>query len=355
MALIDDARAYDRLDVQGMAGHISDLPRQCREAWEAGLSFRLPSSYSQVDKVLVLGMGGSAIGGELARALLASRSEITLHSHRDYGLPAFVDSRTLVIASSYSGQTEETLDAFDRALKTSAKKLVMTTGGKLRGIAEKNGVPAFLFNYHSPPRAAIGYGLMPLLAVVQNLGLAPDLSSEVKEMLSVIEAVSPRYEPSTPLPDNPAKSLAAQLFKRVPVIYGAGILAPVAYRWKTQLNENGKTWAVCEVIPELNHNSVVGFGLPDNLNKIASVLMLRCPSLHPRHLARYTITGELLDKAGIPNVAVDSEAGSDLAQTMSLVYLGDWTSYYLGILNGANPSAVPAIDYLKDRLSHFPG
>lgn len=355
MTLIDDPRVYDRLDVGGMAAHLRDLPDQCRNAWAAGLSFKLPADYSEVDKVLMLGMGGSAIGGELAHSLLAGCSTATYHSHRDYGIPGFTDSRTLVIASSYSGQTEETLDAFSRALETSAKKLVMTTGGRLRKMAEGNSIPSFVFSYQSPPRAALGYSLMPLLAILQNLGIASDLSADVEEAIAVLKAASAQYEPSVPETNNAAKSLAIRLFNRLPIIYGAGILAPVAYRWKTQLNENGKTWAVCEALPELNHNSIAGFGLPAELKKTACVVMLQAPSLHQRHAVRYTVTGELLDKESIPHVTANSRGRSELSQMMSLVLLGDWTSYYLGILNGVDPTPVPAIDYLKDRLSQFPG
>lgn len=336
-----------------MHNHLRGLPQQCRLAWTEANSLPLPADYSEIDKIVVLGMGGSAIGGDLARALASSRSRVTLVSHRDYGIPAFVDDRTLVIASSYSGTTEETLDGFQRALAVKCKKIAITTGGKLKDLADEHGIPAFVFDYRSPPRAAVGYSLMPILAVLQKLAVLPDISEEVDSALSSMQAVCSRVDTHVPESDNVAKNLAACLCGRLPVIYGAGVLSPVAYRWKTQLNENGKTWAISETMPELCHNSVAGLALPDKLKEKAYVLMLQAPAMHVRYQARYAIVGEVLDKSGIPHRIVSAEGGSELGQVLGLVMLGDWTSYYLAILNGVDPTPIPSIDYLKDRLSRF--
>ena len=186
-----------------------------------------------------------------------------------------------------------------------------------------------------------------------KLGLIPDQTEAVEEMFDVLDNLCPRLAESMPLALNKAKALASRLHQRMPVIYGAGILSPVAYRWKTQLNENSKTWALAEAIPELNHNSIAGYAHPEEIKARASIVMLNAPSLHKRLLARYVATGELLDRSGIARTTVNAEGQSELSQVMSLVLLGDWTSYYLAILNGQDPTPVPSIDYLKDRLKEL--
>ena len=353
MILLDDPRSFDRLDVSGMRYHLRNLPQQCRQAWAEGISFTLPPDYSRVDKVVVLGMGGSAIGGELLRALFSQKSRSVLWSHRDYGVPGFVDDRTLLIASSYSGTTEETLDGFAQAAQLGCKRLAITTGGTLKRLAEEQGVPVFTFQHHSPPRAAVGYSLIPLLVILRKLRLIPDQTEAVEEMFGVLDSLCARLAESIPLAQNKAKSLASRLHQRMPVIYGAGILSPVAYRWKTQLNENSKTWALAEAIPELNHNSIAGYAHPEEVKVRASVVMLNASTLHKQHQSRYIATGELLDRSGIARTTVNAEGHNELSQVMSLVLLGDWTSYYLAILNGQDPTPVPSIDYLKDRLKEL--
>lgn len=348
-ALNDDS-SYTRIDASSMREHLLFLPAQCRQAWREALAFPLPDHYRGVDKVLFLGMGGSAIGGGMAAALLAGKCRAALHSHRDYGLPGFVDSSTLVIAASYSGTTEETLDAFEKALALGCKKLAITTGGTLGRMAAERDVPVFPIRYESPPRAALGYGLMPLLAILHNLGLAPDLSADVSETISLLEDLGRGYAPQTPAGQNVAKRLAGALVNRLLVIYGAGILSPVAYRWMTQINENAKSWAVCNTVPELCHNSVAGLAHPETVRETAQVVLLDASSLHPRHRARYRALKELLDQSAVPCTVVDAGGRSELAQMMGLTLLGDWTSYYLAILNGFDPTPIPAIEHLKRHL-----
>ena len=160
---LDDPKVYKQYDPEGMLARIKEMPGQCQQAWQAAMSFNLPADYAKVDKVVILGMGGSAIGGDLVRSLAESEAKVPVLIHRDYGLPAFVDDRTLVIASSYSGNTEETLSAFEPALKTGAKKLVMTTGGKLQAMAEEKNIPVFKITYKAQPRAALGFSFLPTL------------------------------------------------------------------------------------------------------------------------------------------------------------------------------------------------
>jgi glucose/mannose-6-phosphate isomerase len=348
---LNDPKIYPKIDPEGMLARLKELPMQCRQAWQAVVGFKLPSDYTDIDKVVILGMGGSAIGGDLVRSLVQAEAGIPVIVHRDYGLPAYVDGRTLVIASSYSGNTEETLSGFELALKTQAKKLAMTTGGKLQQLAEANKIPVFKIGYRAQPRAALGFSFMPALGVLQKLGCISDKTGDVDEAVQVLERLSIKMDEKSPSTHNPAKQVAQRLYNCLPVIYGAGITAEAAHRWKTQINENSKSWAFYEVFPELNHNATVGFPLPKELASKVRVILLRSPLFNERIKLRYEVTCELLKQAGVQYEFVDGEGKSPLSQMVSLVSFGDYASYYLAILYGVDPSPVKVISYLKDRLA----
>ncbi|RPJ63624.1 MAG: bifunctional phosphoglucose/phosphomannose isomerase [Dehalococcoidia bacterium] len=351
MASLDDRDIYINTDKSGMREHIHGLPAQCKKAWEKALSFSLPSGYSDIDKVVILGMGGSAIGGDLLRALTAPLTRPLVIVNREYDLPAWVDEKTLVIGASYSGNTEETLSSFAQALNSKCKKLVISTGGKLPSLAADKDVPVFTIDYVSSPRAALGYGLLPLLAIMQSLGFIEGKSAEVEGMVTLLESLSGQWQEDIPLHMNKAKALASKMQDKVAVIYGAGFLTDVARRWKTQVNENSKAWAFFETFPELNHNAIVGYRYPSHLSRDIFVVLLRSTGLHPRTQIRYTVTGDFLEKNGIQFEYVDGEGSSLLAHMMGLVLLGDWASYYLSMLYGIDPTPVPVIDILKNRLA----
>ena len=347
---LDDVKIYHKLDPDGMLARIKELPMQCRQAWQGIMDFNLPAGYHEVNKIVVLGMGGSAIGGDLVRTLVQGESKRPVIIHRDYGLPAFVDNRTLLIASSYSGNTEETLSGFEESLQTEAKKIVMTTGGKLADMAAANNIPVFKIEYRAQPRAALGHSFLPTLGVMQKLGFIKDKSADVDEAVQVLEKLSSKLDEKSAQKSNAAKQIAQRLYGCLPVVYGAGIAAEAAHRWKTQMNENGKAWCFYEVFPELNHNATVGYPMPKEVAAKIRVILLRSSSFNRRINLRYEVTCELLKQAGITYEFVDGEGQSLLSQMMSLVMTGDFASYYLAILYNVDPSPVKVISYLKGRL-----
>ena len=351
MVDLDDLLIYRRLDKSGMLDHLHEFPQQCERAWEKVLKFNLPPEHGQIDKVVILGMGGSAIGGDIARRLALVESKVPVWVHRDYGLPPFVDRDTLVIASSYSGNTEETVSAFTASLKTPAKKLVLTTGGKLKQLAEKEGIPIFLIDYKAPPRAAFPHSFVPLVGVFQKLGLLGDKSADMKQALQTLNQLAEDLAETTPHVFNPAKQLATKLWGHVAVLYGAEVLSEVARRWKTQLNENSKTWATSELFPELNHNAVVGYRFPPQVKERIFVVLLHSARFHPRSQRRYEATAKLLTKAGISHEVVEAVGATALAQVMGLVLFGDYVSFYLAILNKTDPTPVASIDFVKQYLA----
>jgi len=330
---------------------LHDMPQLCQQAWQMAMNFDLPQDYSKVSKVVILGMGGSAIGGDLVSNLVASEAKLPILVHRDYNLPAFVDSKTLVIASSYSGVTEETLSSFEQALETDSKKLVITTGGKLKIMAEERNVPVFSFDYKAQPRAALAFSFLTILGFLQRLGFIDDKSADAAETVEALEKLSRRINEGVLLAQNPAKQLANRLYGHLPIIYGADILSEVAHRWKTQLNENSKAWAFYEVFPELNHNAVAGYQFPPELASKIVIVLLRSAYLIKHIQLRYQVTCQLLKQAKVDYQIVDGEGTSPLSQMMSLVLFGDYVSYYLAILYKTDPSPVKAIDYLKEQLA----
>ncbi|MDO8568093.1 MAG: bifunctional phosphoglucose/phosphomannose isomerase [Dehalococcoidales bacterium] len=347
---MDNARVYRKYDPAGMLACINGMAAQCRRAWHEAMDFKLPPGYSEINKVVISGMGGSAIGGDLLRSLVTAEAKVSIMVSRDYQLPAFVDARTLVVISSYSGNTEETLSSFDQALKNECKKLVITTGGKLMQIARRKNVPVFEFAYPGQPRAALGFSLLPIIAFLQRLGVIGDKSAEVAEMVQVLGEVSARMNEAVATTDNPAKQLAQRLYGKLPLIYGAGITAEVAHRWKTQLNENSKAWAFYDVFPELDHNAVVGYQFPKALAGKTRAVLLQAPS-SPRLELRIRVTCQLLEDAGVGCETINATGDSPLSQVMSLVSYGDYVSYYLAILYKIDPTPVKVIDYLKAQLA----
>jgi glucose/mannose-6-phosphate isomerase len=354
MVDLDNISAYRQFDRLGMVKHLHAFPEQCQKAWEDILKFELPREYGRISNVVIAGMGGSAIGGDIVRRLALAEGKLPVWVHRDYGLPAFIDESTLVVASSYSGDTEETLSAFSKSLRTKAKKLVITSGGKLRDLADKECIPIFVIDYQAPPRAAFPHSFVPLVGIFQKLGLLGDKSADLHEAVGVLKRLSGHLIETRPLASNPAKQLASKLQGRVAVIYGSKILSAVARRWKGEFNENSKAWAFFESFPELNHNAVVGYEFPAEVRDRILVLMLRSSSLHGRNLLRYEVTSKLLRKAGIAYEFIEARGRGALAQVLSLVLLGDYASFYLSMLNEVDPTSTDAISLVKQYLAQSP-
>jgi glucose/mannose-6-phosphate isomerase len=350
--VLDNPEERRRLDPGGMLASVAGLPEQCRDAWAAARSLDLPATHAGVDKIVVAGMGGSAIAGDLWRVLLQRECSVPLFNVREYDLPPFVGEHTLVVASSFSGDTEETLSAFRQALSINCPKIVVTTGGQLLAGARANGIPHFTYEFRGEPRAALGWSLMPLLAIGEKAGLTHGIEEDVKEMLAVLDALRAEIGEDFPASDNPAKQAAHRLHEKLPVIYGAGPLIEAAHRWKTQLNESSKVWAFHEELPEIHHNAIIGYCLPKNTARDTVVVFLHSEDLvHLRVQLRYEFTRDLLARSGVDSITVEARGVSALAQIMSLVLFGDYVSGYLALLYGVDPTPTTVIDELKAWLA----
>jgi len=340
-----------RLDPDDMLRRIRELPKQSGDAWANAQTLKQPADYAHVSNIVILGMGGSAIGGDLTRTLVQDRCPVPITVCREYDLPAFAGKDSLVIGSSYSGGTEETLSAFAQAAQRGCKLMAISTGGRIAADLRVYKAPLLTFHYPSQPRGALGYSFVPLLAILHQLGLIPDPWPDLQEAIAVMQAEAVDLTPEVGKTRNPAKQLAVKLHDKLAVFYGAGILSEVARRWKGQVNENAKAWAFYDILPELNHNSVVGFDLPKSLLSHLLVVSLEAPADHPRVAVRQTVTRELLEKAGIEVEVVRAQGTSALAQMLWTIHLGDYASFYLSGLNNVDPTPIGPIAYLKKRLA----
>ena len=350
-SVLDDLAALHQLDSAGMLGHVAALPQQCRGAWALTQDLSLPVHYRQVDKVVIAGMGGSAIGGDLVAEVLAGTCPWPIVVHRDYGLPVWADDQTLLIASSYSGNTEETISAFQAAHERDCPLVAVAYGGKLAELAHEWKVPFVSFDYRAMPRAALGYLFVSLLGIFRALGVTGDLEADLKEALAVLDAQGAELAPTVPQAQNPAKQLAVELAGCMPVIVAAGPLVPVARRWKGQCNENAKSWAAFEPLPEMNHNTVSGTHFPPGMAEKVRILFLEGEGLHPRIQVRMELTRQVFQDMGIACRQVSIPGQSKLAQVLSAVQLGDYVSCYLAALYHTDPTPIEDIVGLKQRMS----
>jgi glucose/mannose-6-phosphate isomerase len=299
--------------------------------------------------VIVAGMGGSAAGGRLAVAALGSRLVRPLVVCDGYALPGWAGPATLVLLSSYSGNTEETLSAYDDAVRLGAPRLVATTGGDLAARARRNDVPVIPVPGGFQPRAAIGYALVAALEAAALGGAAPAVRSEISAAASLVESLVEEWGPDAP-EDSLAKSLAFALHGTVPVLAGAELAAAAAYRWKCQFNENSALPAFTSVLPEADHNEVVGWAAAGSLGRF-SYVSLEDPSAHPRNALRAELTAEIAATGADPVLRVTARGESPVERIVSLVLLGDLVSIYLAVLREEDPVDIPGIDTVKAALA----
>ena len=351
---LDDPAALKRIDPSDMLGKVAELPRQLAQAKRLAAATTLEDRHRDVDAVAVLAMGGSAIGAELVAGAAGERLRVPLIVHRDYGLPPGIGPRTLVIGASHSGETVETLSGVAQARERDLPLVAVTTGGRLAHIASEAGLPLIRYQQPGQPRAAIGFGVGITHELLARAGLIAD-ADDIGVSVRVLEELIERFGPSVETDANPAKQLAWAMFGRIVIVYGHGPMAPVAHRWKTQLNENTKAWAAWEQMPEANHNAIEGSLNPRELSDALYVVQLHDAD-EPEHIAaRYRVVEELLGERATNRSAVRPEGPDRLSRVLSAVVWGDLVSVYLAILYQTDPTPVTLLSMLKERLARATG
>ena len=336
------------IDVSRQVDDILAMPDHLRDAiWRVESAQLTP--HDAPDGLVIAGMGGSAIGGALANAALGDRASRPIGSARGYGLPSWATPDSTILCVSYSGNTEETLAAFEAAGHLGAERIVATTGGKLGEEARAAGVPVIPLPAALQPRAAVAYLLVSALEVAALCGAGEPMHVEIDVAAAHLERLGREWGPAGP-EDGLAKELARALHNTIPQIAGCGPTAPVAYRWKTQINENAKRPAFSHELPELDHNEIVGWQGAKELGRFSAVF-LDDSDLHPRERQRIELTRALIADQAAATFRVESVGETRLERLLSLVLLGDLVSLYLAVLRGVDPGPVELIDRLKAALA----
>jgi len=344
---LEEIKAVDR---SGMYDLLRSFPDQVRAAVDIGTNARLTLNVKGIEHIVLTGLGGSAIGGDLLRSYLTGELRVPFLVNRTYTLPHFVGPETLVIVSSYSGNTEETNAAHREAVKRRAKILCISSDGMTEKLAREKKSPLVKIPGGLPPRAALGYSFFPLLIALTKLKLIKDRSRDIRETIALLEAKAGEYsDPGSA--QNEALHLAQQLRGHIGVLYSASErFDAVNTRWRGQLAENAKTLAFGNLLPEMNHNELVGWKTLGEQMRDILVILLRDKDDHQRVQIRMHITKEIIAGYTAHVAEVWSEGRSLLARMFSLICLGDWVSFYLAILHGEDPTPIAVIEYLKNEL-----
>lgn len=347
---LDILDLMQQIDRDDMLSHIQNLPDQLKLGWDLGLDKQFPE-IKNIRHILIAGMGGSAIGGDLLAAYLSPVCPVPIIVHRDYDLPAWVKGKeTLIIACSHSGNTEETLAVFEQGRQRACNLATLSTGGKLTNLASSYNMPHWTFEHHGMPRSAVGFSFSLLLAMIYKLGLIANPQKALDDTIMAMRQQQSMIGPKVLNSQNPAKRLAGQLVGRWVTIIGSGYLAPVARRWKCQINELAKAWTQFEFLPEADHNTLAGVNNPADVLEKTKVIFLDSPSDHPRNRLRSELTRKEFMMQGIGTDFFVANGGSPLANMWTALHFGDYVSYYLAIAYNTDPSPIPAIQNLKTAM-----
>lgn len=338
---------YDKSDMRGL---LAGFPQQVEDAAAIAKRTPVPIDGTRIENIVLTGLGGSAIAGDLLRSYLAGELRVPFLVNRHYFLPGFVGTKSLVIVSSYSGDTEETIAAHLEARKRRAQVLCISTGGETSRLAKKFRQPLITIPKGLPPRAALGFSFFPLLIALVRMKFIRSRDKDIRETLAVLKRSARRCNSLDPK-RNLALQVAQRLYGKLPIIYsGADRFDAVNLRWRGQLEENAKVLAYGNVLPEMNHNELVGWRVLHRLMNEMPVLFLRDKQDHKRVAVRMDITRSIVNEFAASATEIYSEGTSLLARMFSLIHLGDWVSFYLAMLNGIDPTPVKVIDYLKWEL-----
>lgn len=350
-----EKKIIKNIDKSNMYNVLRDFHLQVKDALGIIDKYKLNKFNTRgIKSVIISGLGGSAIGGDLFRSFTQYEIRIPVTVNRNYTLPKFANRNTLVIISSYSGNTEETISAYKQAIKARCRIICITSGGEVQKIAEKNKHNCIIIPKGFQPRCALGYSFFTLLILFQKLGLIKGKREEIKEAIKILERGAGVYTKLN-LEKNPALKIAADLKGKLPIIYSSvDLLDIVNLRWRGQISENSKILAYGNLYPEMNHNELVGWKLNGDILKKTVVIFLKDIKDNDRIKRRMKITSEIIKKYADNILYLESNGRYKLGRIFDLIYLGDWVSYYLAILNNADPTPVDAISYLKNKLEKIP-
>lgn len=348
-----DRSSIVRRDPGLVGASLDRLADQLRDGWHQARRVKVPASYRHVTAIAVCGMGGSHLGADILRSALAKELKVPMTIVADYNLPAWVNSRTLVICSSYSGSTEETLAALPAALKRQAKVVVVTNGGKLARLAQKHGLPLYQYtateNPSGQPRLGVAYGMMAMLACLRKLGLVKVSENDVLHLPTIAWEATKRYSAKQLMKNNPAKHLAVSWEKAIPFLIGAEWTAGNLHSLNNQINENAKTFVDWKQLPDLNHHLLEGLR-NRAVTKQIHALMILDKSYNQRTQIRFTLTTKILKQLGAKVSTYTPRGATSLEKAIDLLAFGGYVSWYFAAARNVKPADIPTVDYLKRQL-----
>jgi len=334
---------------------VKKIPDQIEQAWKEIKKIEPPQSCKMAKNVVISGMGGSALGGRIIDSLVFERSRTPIEVFTEFHIPKYVDSNTLVIVSSYSGNTEETISDFYDAINRNAQIFVITTGGKLGQLAEKNHIPSYIFkpqnNPSGQPRLGLGYSVSAILAVLSRCEFIFTLDEELEKVIEELKKLVDEFGKEKSKNFNIAKSIAIKLSGKIPILVASEHLVGSSHSFKNQLNETSKTFSSIFDIPELNHHLMEGLGFPKKAKELLKFIFIESDKYSSHVIKRYPITKEVVEKNQIEYLTYKARLETKLQQSFEIMILGAFTSFYLALLNDVDPKEIPWVDYFKKKLT----
>lgn len=354
-SILDNVEELRKLDKQNVYGSVVALADQIADAWDQVQAMNVKIDASKVRNIVVAAMGGSALGPDVIKRAFKDSLHVPLEVVNDYTLPAYVDEHSLVILSSYSGTTEETLSAAEQAQEKGAQIMIVTTGGGLAKLMDEKGYPGYKIvatnNPSNQPRMAIGYSVFGIVALLTKVGLLKLEESEVNAVVAAVRRLGSELKVEVTQEENPAKQMAFLMLQRTPVLVAAEHLEGAVHVFQNQLNENAKTYAEYRIVPELNHHLMEGLKFPENLDSSMFFVLFNSSLYHHRTNKRITITQKVIEKAGIDTIDMDVINSSKLEQVFEVIAFGAYTNFYLAMLEGIDPAPIETVDFFKAEMA----
>ena len=355
MHLLDDLQYVKKIDKSNVYGSVVALADQIKDAWLSFKNLDLPTECSLAENVVISGMGGSALGGRVIKSLLKDRVRIPIEVVTDFHLPSYVNDNSLVILSSYSGNTEETLAAAHDTLKRHAKIFIITTGGKLETLARENNLPLYLiypkFNPSNQPRTATGYSIVSIMALLARCNFIHLTDEEIGEAEIVVRKFTNEFSVEVKESNNLAKRTAVKLKNNMAILIASEHLVGAAHVMKNQLNENSKTFSCLFDLPELNHHLMEGLRNPAEAKKFWHIIFFESDKYSDEIIKRYPITEEVVAKNDVSYSAYKLRSDKKLEQIFEVITFGSFVNFYLAVLYGIDPAPIPWVDYFKQKLA----
>lgn len=347
-------KTIKKLDRQQMYDSIDKLYLQCQQVLNESNSIKIPKSYKSIKNVVISGMGGSIIGGHIIKSIFSDQIKVPIELSNNYTVPNYVNKDTLCIISSYSGSTEETVSALKEAKKKKAKILIITSGGKLKKISEKNNIPGYIFNpKHNKcgePRIGLGYSIFGQLILLKKSGIIKITNDELKSVIDTIDNFNKKFNVKNKI-NNAAISIAKKIHEKIPVLVGSEFLMGNIHTFNNQINENAKNFSTWMEIPEINHHLLEGLKNPKTNKQNICFVFIKSKIFHKRNQSRYKITQNTLKKNKIKFIEYKAVSKTKISQSFEILVLGSYISFYASILYGIDPSPVPYVDYFKKEIN----